>query len=415
MNRLSFFLLVVCLVLLSCSEDKKMTVVCLPVYGQSLALGEEAELITDFDSLAMLCDGRIVTERLDHDYGYFDPNSRKQWMKRLIGYKKHSYELSVYGMAERLVFQLGDDTLLCIFPGGCGGTRIADLSKGSGPYKRFLEDITQACQKSRDKGWEFCVPAVCWMQGETDLRDYTHIDYKQVLRQFALDVNADIHQITGQTTPVRLICYQSNIVSLADSFVCDTFFCQETKVPQAQMELVRDDTLFWASGPTYPYSFSREYIHLDGVSQKRFGNLAALSALNIIRGGERRQGLVPVMAKAKEDKVWITFHVPCSPLCLDTVAVANPGNYGFSVITSSHHNIAKGVSLQGDTVIIECSEPTKDCRVRYAINGERLKSGWRKGSRGNLRDSQGNGQTATICGTVFPLHNWCYQFDMPVE
>ena len=37
-------------------------VLCIPVYGQSLALGEEAERITDFDSLRIKYDGRIVNE-----------------------------------------------------------------------------------------------------------------------------------------------------------------------------------------------------------------------------------------------------------------------------------------------------------------------------------------------------------------
>ena len=37
-------------------------VICIPVFGQSLALGEEAVRITDFDSLRIKYDGRI--ERL---------------------------------------------------------------------------------------------------------------------------------------------------------------------------------------------------------------------------------------------------------------------------------------------------------------------------------------------------------------
>ena len=37
-------------------------VVCIPVYGQSYALGEEATRITDFDSLRVKYNERIVTE-----------------------------------------------------------------------------------------------------------------------------------------------------------------------------------------------------------------------------------------------------------------------------------------------------------------------------------------------------------------
>ena len=69
-------LLLACIILFltSCvqSHDEHRVVLCVPVYGQSLALGEEAERITDFDSLAHYADGRIVTENLDHQFGYFE-------------------------------------------------------------------------------------------------------------------------------------------------------------------------------------------------------------------------------------------------------------------------------------------------------------------------------------------------------
>ena len=51
-------------------------VICIPVYGQSYALGEEAKRITNFDSLRIKYDGRIVTEHMDYVFGYFDHSSR---------------------------------------------------------------------------------------------------------------------------------------------------------------------------------------------------------------------------------------------------------------------------------------------------------------------------------------------------
>lgn len=91
-------------------------VICIPVYGQSYALGEEAIRITNFDSLRIKFSGRIVTEHLDHAFGYYDPDNRiKQHIKRLIDYNKRSFELSIYGMAESLAQNTGKDTLICIF------------------------------------------------------------------------------------------------------------------------------------------------------------------------------------------------------------------------------------------------------------------------------------------------------------
>lgn len=45
--------------------DKPKVVVCVPVYGQSLAMGEEAELVTDIDGLSSKWEGRLVGEGLN--------------------------------------------------------------------------------------------------------------------------------------------------------------------------------------------------------------------------------------------------------------------------------------------------------------------------------------------------------------
>ena len=181
------------------------------------------------------------------------------------------------------------------------------------------------------------------------------------------------------------------------------------------MELVRDNTLFWASGPTYPYTFARELKHIDGVSQKRLGHLAAISALGIIRGTARFRGLVPIEITPTGNDVQLSFNVPHPPLVLDTIAVKKPAYYGFSVITPDNRNIVQSVFLKDDVITLHCSESVSGCKLRYAVNGEKLKSGWEKGPRGNLRDSQGDSLKVEIVGKTFPLHNWCYQFEQQLE
>lgn len=411
------YTIVLILMLYACASknDEHRVVVCIPVYGQSLALGEEAELITNFDSLSAMADGRIVTENLDHDFGFFDNDKRKEWAKKVLNYTKRTFELSIYGMAESLITQLGKDTMVCIFPGGQGATDIMHLNKGNDCYQRFMEDIENAYQEASDKGWDFYVPAICWMQGESDIYDYTEVDYKKALKQFQQDVNHDIKQITHQQQDVRVICYQTNMLSDAARFQSDSFDCREVDVPEAMMELVRDDTLFWASGPTYPYTFAREYIHIDGVSQKRHGYLSAVPALGIIRGTKRFQGVVPMELQSGDKDVQISFNVPHPPLVLDTLSVTNSGNYGFSVITCDNRNVIQSVFLKDNVITLHCSEPVAGCKVRYAVNGEKLKSGWQKGSRGNLRDSQGDSLNVDVLGKIYPLHNWCYQFEQQLE
>jgi len=113
---------------------------------------KEAERITDFDSLAEYAGGRIVTENMDHRFGYFENDDLKKFAKKIVGYQKRAYELSIYSMAKMLADQTGSDTLVCIFPGGQGATALANLSKGTMPYQEFMEDIETAYNEALSRG-----------------------------------------------------------------------------------------------------------------------------------------------------------------------------------------------------------------------------------------------------------------------
>ena len=393
-------------------EYGQKVVICIPVYGQSYALGEEAIRITNFDSLRIKYDNRIVTEQLDYAYGYYDSASRlKQYIKRLFHYDKRSFELSIYGMAESLASKTGKDTIICTFPGGVGMQPIRNLMKGTSPYNKFIEEIACAYNHAQDKGWKFNVPAICWMQGESDITDYPETDYKSLLKQMYQDFNTDIKNITHQTNDIRIISYQTNVVTKGINYKPNNYNGTEAQTSQAQMELIRDDTLFWASGPMYPYSFVNESLHPDGISQKRIGYLVAESVLDLLHHKKRHMGLVPIKTEIKDDEVRIHFNVPCPPLYFDTVSVRKVRNYGFNVIQKDNVDIISDVNIDGDTIIIKCSESPIGCKIRYAVNGDYWKNGWRIGPRGNLRDSQGDTMQTVIMGKTYALHNWCFQFD----
>ena len=388
------------------------TVICIPVYGQSYALGEEAKRITNYDSLRINYNRRIVTEKMNYVFGYYDHSSQlKQFVKRLLHYDRKAFELSVYGMAESLITELGEDTILCIFPGGHGLTDIKGLMKPVGPYNKFIEEIAYAYQNAQEMGWDFQIPAVCWMQGESDIADYPNTDYKALFHQMYNDLNTDIKQITHQANNIRIICYQSSALTKGDLFKNNNFEGTEGRTPEIQMELVREDSLIWAMGTTYPYDFIREALHIDAVGQKRIGDLAAKSALGIIRNDPRFIGLVPLKTQVEGNTVSIIFNVPSPPLCFDTVQVMKADHYGFNIIRQDNTDIVSNVILQGDTVVITCQESPIGCKIRYGVNGEFHKGGRLHGSRGNLRDSQGKIRKVRINGKTYPQDNWCYIFD----
>lgn len=387
-------------------------VVCIPIYGQSLALGEEAIRITDFDSLKRNYDGRIVNEHLNYLFGGYAEERWKRTVKRFFQIHERSFELSIYRMAEELATKLGNDTIICTFPGGMGESPIFNLSKEATLYPRLIYDINEACENAKSKGWGFYVPAICWMQGESDIIDYTNVDYKKTLKQLQEDLNRDIKAITQQKEDVRIISYQPNVVTIAKDFNQSDYDCKEMVTGQTFVDLINEDTLFEASGPTYPYTFMREYLHIDAIGQQQMGYLEYLTAIKIIRGEGKSYGLIPKEISVDGNDVLISFRVPCPPLVLDTITVKYIDHYGFSVINKKGEDIVKEVSIDEDVIRLRCTKSPIDCKVRYAVNGEKMKSGRIHGPRGNLRDSQGNKDIITIDGQEYPIYNWAYQFDM---
>lgn len=397
-------------------NSQNKIVLAIPVYGQSLAAGEEAIRITDFDSLSKQTHHRVLTENLDEEFGYFSDTRFKQWMKKLLRDRSRAFELSVYGMSEVVIDYFnqkgyGDSILISTFPGGQGATNIIELGKGSPAYNKFLKEIERAYKKAKRNNWNFIVPAFCWMQGETDIVSGGSNNYKKDLKQFQMDFNQDVKAITKQTTDVVCIVYQTNCLTLSESFIENAFDTRETSIPQGQMELVRDDSLFMASGPTYPYTFVDERVHIDAISQKHLGYLAGLTVIRLLES-EQSKGLTPEKTRISGDTVLVTFNIPHPPLILDTLAVLKASNYGFSVIDSTNTNILKQVILEKNLLKLFCEKSPVGSKVRYAVNGLQGKNGYQKGPRGNLRDSQGENITATILKQVYPLHNWCYQFDI---
>lgn len=387
-------------------------VVCIPIYGQSLALGEEAIRITNFDSLKINYDGRIVNEHLNYLFGGYAEERWKRTVKRFFQIHERSFELSIYRMAEELANRLGNDTIICTFPGGMGESPIFNLSKEATLYPRLIYDINLAYENAKSKGWEFYVPAICWMQGESDMIDYTNEDYKKALKKVHVDLNRDIKTITNQKEDIRMICYQTNAITIAKDFNNLDFNCIEMRIPQAFVDFINEDPLFEASGPTYPYNFMRDYLHIDAIGQQQMGYLEYLTAINIIRGNGKSYGLIPQNLSVNGNDVLVNFRVPYPPLVLDTMSVKYADHFGFSVINRTGENIVNEVSIEEDVVRLRCTKSPIGCKVRYAVNGDKMKSGRVHGPRGNLRDSQGEKEILTVQGKQYPIHNWCYQFDM---
>lgn len=403
-----------------CSTNipENQTIIAVPVYGQSLALGEEAKLITNFDTLSEKYDHRILTEDLDESFGFYSESLFKQKLKKILCDHKRTFEISCYGMGEYLIQQWKknpakyNNYLLCTFAEGSGSTAISELSKGSSSYDKLLKELQIAYELAQKRHCKFIVPAFCWMQGENDLVWGTGKDYGKKLIQFRSDFNNDIKKITHQKEKVKCILYQTSCLSIAqDTFKMNRYNCPQTMVPEAQMELVRDNNDFSASNPSYPYSITREYVHLNGESQKAIGYKEGVALMELF-DNKKNKGLTPKRFDINNNTITISFNIPCPPLEFDTISVRKIDNYGFSVIMPNNKNILSKVILKNDKIYLICSESPLKAKVRYAVNGIYWKSGNRNGPRGNLRDSQGDTMKCIINRNLVRLDDWCYIFDI---
>jgi hypothetical protein len=93
---------------------------------------------------------------------------------------------------------------------GRGGMPIAELSKGTAPYARLLNQVSSAQSQAEHP---YTVPAIIWMQGESDAFNG---NYASDFSALIADLDRDVRAITGQSKPVQIhVCLTSYAVPAA--------------------------------------------------------------------------------------------------------------------------------------------------------------------------------------------------------
>src|SRR5574344_1084995 len=105
-----------------------------PVYGQSLALGEETTLITDVKAYGEQTQHRVKSEFLNERIGYYADKLWKQRFKSVFHHENRHLESSVFGLGECFVkIDPNSKIYLGTFPDGQGEKKISLLGKGTKP------------------------------------------------------------------------------------------------------------------------------------------------------------------------------------------------------------------------------------------------------------------------------------------
>lgn len=175
-------------------------------YGQSLSLGERAVIDFTGGNLGVPADDNENVGLM------FVGGTRPEDLSSLVPFLESTElvdapawggiatpgETPLYGA---LLTVKDMDTALHIgSAAGAGGTPIVGLIKGTPPYARLIEQVTQA--KALSPG-AYSVMGIIWMQGESDLGN---TNYAAEFSQLVMDLDTDIRAITGQGPVQIYVC-----------------------------------------------------------------------------------------------------------------------------------------------------------------------------------------------------------------
>jgi len=322
------------------------------------------------------------------------------------GQAAHDVLVSVHGRSGR--------TYWCLRKTGCDW-------EGAGYVKAFADGMRQvedASAIARAKGKSHVVRAVLAVHGESD-NDEDEFplpgtdgapsaikSYSDALLEWQRDYQAGVSSRTGQKEPVPLF------VSQMSNWAAGL----PARIPLQQLDAhVRSGGKVVVVGPTYPFTYNADCLHMDAASERRIGEYFAKAYAAQILGGRAWEPVRPLSIAASGATITVRFAVPKPPLVLDTDRVTDPGSYGFGFSdgSASPPRITKVAVTAPDTVTITlAAAPTgAKRRLTYAMNAAASGScpGPKKGPRGNLRDSD-----ATPSQYGDELFDWAVHFDLPV-
>ncbi len=294
---------------------------------------------------------------------------------------------------------------------GKGGQAIVNLIKGTVPYQRMLDHVTNSVRLCAAMGKTHAEFVAFWKQGETDYNANTsRIDYYDMALQYIKDSAEDKKSITGQDFNPLFISYQLS-----------THKTYNRTVPVIALAL-RDLALAgfsWMSAPGYIMDYNTDNVHAINYSYQMWAKYDAIVAFKILmddlNNRDRGQHRLDVINEVRQGSLINWTLNPIGELKFDTSWVTATTNMGIDIhnkTTGALVDIITGVSIVGSNKItIACSRPLTDNEIVTYAWGRTTDTGNGRvhGPRGNIRDSQGDLSGYNYvdgAGTTRSLHNW---------
>lgn len=274
---------------------------------------------------------------------------------------------------------------------GYSGVSIEKLSKDTELYQRLLLGVKKGYEFSKKSNKTFGVPSLFWVQGESNVKTDTEEAYYVKLTKLFIDLNNDIKSITKQKKDVVFITYQTAPVigTIPYPSVDAPSIYDDCGPSFAQLKLAKEKDNVYMGGAMYQYEYGDVWHPKDRAT---VGVQLGIIAKRIISDNAPLSLFSPIKHKVKnKDSKWILsvkFDVPESPMRFDTSGGkfhnlnGKQKNYGFTLKNKEGNEIIskEPYIINGNTLVIECTENPKNANLSYALNGHY--------GGGNLCDSQ---------------------------
>ncbi|MBQ4575946.1 MAG: hypothetical protein IJA85_12255 [Clostridia bacterium] len=163
---------------------------------------------------------------------------------------------------------------------GIGGTPISAYTPGGSIFERARKDVENGKRLADEKGWDYAVLAIVWIQGEnnylTDMKEYRNS--LLTVRQDYIDM---IRQITGQFGEIPFISYQT--------MAHNNYIGHATQNPAlAQMSAASEaQNHIYIGAPCYQFTMASDRVHLTNTASRDLGILLGHELYRVLQGDSR--------------------------------------------------------------------------------------------------------------------------------
>ncbi|EOV5874393.1 hypothetical protein [Klebsiella pneumoniae] len=288
------------------------------------------------------------------------------------------------GMAWQ-VHQMTRNTVL-VSTAASSGTAIDDISAGTPTFTGATAMIEAGAALAAEMGMEY-VPVLVLVHGNQNAALGTAADtYRQAMERLRKQYESVVNSVTGREDSLMMFAGQlANVIPYGGN-AGDT---KTNAIGIAQYRESRDNPFITLASTQYARAYS-DGEHLTSNSYRTEGEVIGAAIGTWLNDGEWSP-LTPDESGIVQTNSTITIPVKgCTGgLVADTVRVADPGHYGFTLAGAEIAAVAVEGSDASAKIIITKTSNAMATAVSYATTGTAGKNpGAQTGSRGCIRDSR---------------------------